>query len=64
VDSLKSRLDLIHLSDVASELKVHPETLRRVIRKHKVPMIRIGRYKYVSVEAFRRILSVYGVNTL
>ncbi len=62
MDSLKRRLDLISLTDVAEEMKVHPESLRRMIKKHDVPTIRIGRYKYISVEAFRRVLAVFGVN--
>lgn len=57
--SVSNELQLITIGELAERLRIHPDTLRGLYRRGKIPGIKIGyrtlRFDYASVlEALRR----------
>ena len=50
------RMQLLTVDEAAQALRLHPSSLRRIIRRGKLPLIRIGRAQRVDPEDLRRFI--------
>jgi excisionase family DNA binding protein len=57
VSSADQKPDLVSVRDVAGQLGVHPETIRRLIHDGRLDAVRVGRVLRVHREAVDRFLS-------
>jgi excisionase family DNA binding protein len=57
VSSSDQQPDLVSVRDVAGQLGVHPETIRRLIHDGRLDAVRVGRVLRVHREAVDRFLA-------
>jgi excisionase family DNA binding protein len=57
VSSADQKPDLVSVRDVADQLGVHPETIRRLIHDGRLDAVRVGRVLRVHREAVDLFLS-------
>jgi excisionase family DNA binding protein len=57
VSSSDQQPDLVSVRDVADQLGVHPETIRRLIHDGRLDAVRVGRVLRVHREAVDRFLA-------
>ena len=63
---VNDRIQLLTVAEAAQALRLHPSSLRRIIRQGKLPLIRIGRAqrvhprdlrRFIEARRFRRVIS-------
>jgi excisionase family DNA binding protein len=55
--------DVLTLEEVAEYLRVHPTTIYRLLKKHKIPAFKIGsdwRFNLASIDRWRTALEKRG----
>ena len=57
MSSSDQQLDLVSVRDVADQLGVHPETIRRLIHDGRLDAVRVGRVLRVHREGVNQFLA-------